>query len=179
MNSFKNNEMNLMKQKLKNSKLSIWEIIKLSLFKSDVPSSSRIFSYIMMFIILLVGLVFVVVEIVNAVIVWKRGEPYIPDWRNITIIGMWLAHQLTLLGIYKNAKINLPNTLPTDKIPTETDDFPKDEIIYDNGDYNNSDVKSDEILYDNGGNVDGVEQTETGNSKDCNVNVNINLKDNN
>ena len=39
---------------------------------------------------------------------WKKGEIYIPSWQSISIIAMWLAHQLTLLGIYKRAELNLP-----------------------------------------------------------------------
>ena len=39
---------------------------------------------------------------------WKQGLVYVPSWQSISIIAMWLAHQLTLLGIYKRAEASLP-----------------------------------------------------------------------
>lgn len=89
--------------------MKLGKLIEQSLFKGDdKPSSSRIFSYCMMAIIFLIGLTHVVIEIGNAILMWKKGEIYIPSWQSISIIAMWLAHQLTLLGIYKRAELNLP-----------------------------------------------------------------------
>lgn len=89
---------------------NLGSIIKDSLYKGDdKPSSSRIFSYVMMLVIFLIGLSHVAIEIGNGVIMWKQGLVYVPSWQSISIIAMWLAHQLTLLGIYKRAEASLPN----------------------------------------------------------------------
>jgi hypothetical protein len=86
------------------------DIIRKSLYKSTenemTPSSSRIFGYVMMLVIFILGITHTGIEIGNAIIVWRlgNGSVYIPSWQSITIIGMWLAHQLTLLGIYKGAE---------------------------------------------------------------------------
>ena len=89
--------------------MKIRNLIEQSLFLgSGKPSSSRIFSYIMMSIIFLLGLSHVAIEIGNASIKWSIKEVYVPSWQSISIIAMWLAHQLTLLGIYKNAEVKIP-----------------------------------------------------------------------
>lgn len=77
-------------------------------YGKDKPSSSRIFSYIMMSIIFLLGMSHVTIELGNAILKWRLGEVYVPSWQSISIIAMWLAHQLTLLGIYKNAEVKIP-----------------------------------------------------------------------
>jgi hypothetical protein len=84
--------------------IKIKELIYKSLYKGDKPSSSRIFSYIMMIVIFLLGLSHIIFEFGNAIASWKDGKAYVPSWESITITAMWLAHQLTLLGIYKNAE---------------------------------------------------------------------------
>ena len=89
--------------------MKIRSLIERSLYLGkDKPSSSRIFSYIMMTIIFMLGLTHIAIEIGNAVIQWKKYQIYIPSWQSISIIAMWLAHQLTLLGIYKSAEVNIP-----------------------------------------------------------------------
>lgn len=80
------------------------ELIRQSLFKGSKPSSSRIMSYMMMGIIMLTGLTALTIEIVNAIKVWSNGEIYTIPSEHIVILGMWLAHQLTLLGIYKRSE---------------------------------------------------------------------------
>jgi predicted ferric reductase len=89
--------------------MKIAQLIEQSLYKGSRPSSSRIFSYIMMLVIFLLGLTHVAIEIGNAAIEWKKGEVYIPSWQSISILAMWLAHQLTLLGIYKRAETSIPD----------------------------------------------------------------------
>lgn len=80
------------------------EIIEKSLYLGSKPSSSRIQSYVMMLVIFLLGITHVTFEIGNAILQWGKGEIYIPSAQSIIIIGMWLAHQLTLLGIYKRSE---------------------------------------------------------------------------
>lgn len=83
----------------------IKDLIYKSLYKGNKPSSSRVFSYIMMIVILLLGISHVSFEIGNAIVSWKSGDIYTPSWESITVIAMWLAHQLTLLGIYKKSEV--------------------------------------------------------------------------
>ena len=82
--------------------MNIKQMLLRSLYKDDKPSSSRIFAAIMQIIILLFGITAIGIEITNAIIQWQQGKIHIIPWEHITILGMWLAHQLTLLGIYKS-----------------------------------------------------------------------------
>ena len=89
--------------------MKIKNLIEQSLYAGkDKPSSSRIFSYIMMSVIFLLGLSHVAIELGNAILKWRLSDVYVPSWQSISIIAMWLAHQLTLLGIYKSAEVNIP-----------------------------------------------------------------------
>lgn len=102
--------------------MKLGEIIKQSLYKEKRPSSSRIFGYVMMVTIFLLGLTHTGVEIGNAIVAWRKNSPYVPSWQSISIIAMWLAHQLTLLGIYKSAEVKIPKDGGleiTHKDPTE------------------------------------------------------------
>ena len=65
-------------------------------------SSSRIFSYIMMLVIFLLGMTHIGIEIVNAVIMWRKNDIYKIPFQNISLIIAWLTHQLVLMGIYKS-----------------------------------------------------------------------------
>ena len=90
-----------------NLKGKTFDIIKSSLYKgTETPSSSRIMSYIMMVIIFAAGCSAILIELVNAIMTWVNKETYTIPWEHITILGMWLTHQLTLLGIYKNSDKN-------------------------------------------------------------------------
>ena len=95
--------------KKKNIFMKLRELIEKSLFKGKKPSSSRIMSYIMMSIIFLSGLTAISIELVNAIIEWKQGNTHIIPTEHIVILGMWLAHQLTLLGIYKKSEVSIPD----------------------------------------------------------------------
>lgn len=81
--------------------MNIKSLITQSIYKGDKPSSSRIFAYIMQLIILLAGLTAIGIELGNAIMHWVDDKVHVIPWEHITILGMWLAHQLTLLGIYK------------------------------------------------------------------------------
>lgn len=99
---------------------SLLSIIRQSLYKGKRPSSSRIFSYVMMSVIWLLGLIFASIEIGNAAISWKHGISYVQSVQSITIFGMILAHQLTLLGIYKSSETPAS---PIDSIIENTEFF--------------------------------------------------------
>ncbi len=81
--------------------MNIKELIFKSINHKGEPSSSRIFAYTMQFIILCCGLLAIGIELTNAVVEWEKGNVYTIPWEHITIMSMWLVHQLTLLGIYK------------------------------------------------------------------------------
>ena len=89
------------------------ELINKSIYKNGEVSSSRIFAYGMMMIIFLFGVTAITIEIINAVKAWKAGISYVIPTPHIVILGMWLAHQLTLLGIYKNAEGKPSNVVDT------------------------------------------------------------------
>jgi len=95
--------------------MKILKLIEQSIYKGKRPSSSRIFSYVMMTIIFSLGLTHIAIEIGNAAIVWKSGVAYVPSWQSISILAMWLAHQLTLMGIYKRSEANVPKIHGNDK----------------------------------------------------------------
>ena len=81
--------------------MKMFDLIKKSIYKDNEPSSSRIFAYTMQLIILVFGFTAIGIELGNAIMHWVDDKVHIIPWEHITIIGMWLAHQLTLLGIYK------------------------------------------------------------------------------
>jgi len=88
-------------------------------------SSSRLSSYSVLFIIMTVALIFSLIEIVNAIMLWSSGMPYVIPSEHIVIFGMLLAHHLTLLGINKNAETKVEQAVQ-DKLkgigkPEETD----------------------------------------------------------
>ena len=87
--------------------MKIRNLIEKSIYKHGRPSSSRIFSYVMMLVIFMLGIVHAGTEIGNAIISWTNDEPHVPSINSISITAMWLAHQLTLLGIYKRSEIDV------------------------------------------------------------------------
>ena len=88
--------------------MKIKELIQKSVYKGGEVSSSRIFAYAMMAVIFLFGLTAITIEIINAIKAWNSGISYIIPTEHIVILGMWLAHQLTLLGLYKKAEGQSP-----------------------------------------------------------------------
>jgi len=94
--------------------MNIFKLVEASIYKGTKPSSYRMFSYVMMLIIFLFGLTCIGIEVVNAGISWHAGKPHVIPGMHVTLVGMWLAHQLTLLGIYKSNEAKIPQ-LPQDK----------------------------------------------------------------
>lgn len=89
----------------KNFFSQMWDmIIKSSYNSTGKVSSSRISSYFILGSILTSSLVFIVIEIGNAVFSWMKKEVYVIPTEHIAIFGMILSHHLLLLGIVKNAK---------------------------------------------------------------------------
>ena len=64
-------------------------------------SSATISSYFILFQIMLMGTVYLLVDVVNAIIVWRKGESYEIPTQSIFVLGLVLSHHLVLLGIKK------------------------------------------------------------------------------
>lgn len=83
-----------------------WEYIEKSILAgiSSKVSTTRISSYLILGSILTTGLVYLLIDIVNAIIKWSNGETFIISTEDLIFFGMILAHHLALLGINKNAE---------------------------------------------------------------------------
>jgi len=84
----------------------LWEYIGKSIFTgiSNKVSTTRISSYLILGSILTTGLVYLLIDIVNAIILWNKGKIFILSTESIVFFGMVLTHHLALLGINKNAE---------------------------------------------------------------------------
>lgn len=71
-------------------------------------SSARISSYIVLAFIMLNSLAFMVIEIVNAAIMWSQDKTYTIPTEHIWIFGLILSHHLGLL-FYKSREFNGKN----------------------------------------------------------------------
>jgi len=71
-------------------------------------SSARISSYIVLAFIIFNSLVFTVIEIVNAIVMWSKGDFYIIPTEHIWIFGLILSHHLGLL-FYKSREFTGKN----------------------------------------------------------------------
>jgi hypothetical protein len=83
-----------------------WEYVEKSILAgiSNKVSTTRISSYLILGSILTTGLVYLIIDIVNAAIKWSNGEIFIVSTEDLIFFGMILAHHLALLGINKNAE---------------------------------------------------------------------------
>lgn len=95
--------------------MKLWDLIKESTMMGGKPSSSRIISYFVSVNIALSGFSFVIIDVVNAINAWRSGAGHyeIPG-THVALFGMMLAHQLSLLGIYK--ALEKPS-IPTPPLP--------------------------------------------------------------
>lgn len=105
---------------------SLMDYIKKSVLdKKGKVSSSRLSSYAILISILLSAVVFIGIELINAIILWKSGAPYVIPSEHIVIFGMVLAHHLTLLGINKNAETKVEQAVQ-EKLKSLNEINPKD-----------------------------------------------------
>jgi hypothetical protein len=95
-------------------------------------STTRIQSYLILGSVLTSTLIFLSIDIVNAIIKWKSGNIYAVPTEHITLFGMVLAHHLALLGINKNSETKTAQAnaaAPTKEEPAKEEpvkDKPKD-----------------------------------------------------
>jgi hypothetical protein len=71
---------------------------------SNKVSTTRISSYLILGSILTTGLIYLLIDIVNATIKWNKGEIFIISTEDLIFFGMILTHHLALLGINKTAE---------------------------------------------------------------------------
>jgi hypothetical protein len=83
-----------------------WEYVEKSILAgiSNKVSTTRISSYLILGSILTTGIVYLLIDIVNAIIKWSKGQVFIISTEDLIFFGMILAHHLALLGINKNAE---------------------------------------------------------------------------
>jgi len=83
-----------------------WEYIEKSILAgiSNKVSTTRISSYLILASILATTFIYLIIDVVNAIIKWSHGEVFIVSAESIIFFGMVLAHHLALLGINKNAE---------------------------------------------------------------------------
>jgi hypothetical protein len=100
-----------------------WEYVEKSILAgiSNKVSTTRISSYLILGSILTTGLIYLIIDIVNAIIKWSNGETFIISTEDLIFFGMILAHHLALLGINKNAETKqYMDFLKSSKINKET-----------------------------------------------------------
>jgi hypothetical protein len=98
--------------------MKLWDLIKESTMMGGKPSSSRIIGYFVSINIALSGFSFVVIDVVNAIQAWRTSGHYEIPGTHVALFGMMLAHQLSLLGIYK--ALEKPAVIPAIAPPVET-----------------------------------------------------------
>lgn len=83
-----------------------WEHIERSIISgvSKKVSTTRISSYLILGSILTTSLIYLIIDIVNAIIKWSNGEIFVLSAESLVFFGMILTHHLALLGINKNAE---------------------------------------------------------------------------
>ena len=102
-----------------------WEYVEKSISAgiSNKVSTTRISSYLILASILTTGIVYLIIDIVNAIIKWSNGETFIISSEDLIFFGMILAHHLALLGINKNAETKqYMDFLKSSKTNKETSD---------------------------------------------------------
>jgi hypothetical protein len=100
-----------MENKVRNKKeyVGFWRTIIRKIFYSMYDhtgkvSSSRISSYGILVLILVSSVVFVGVDIINALSQWEQGLIYEIPYTHVVIFGLILTHHLFLLGIKKSSE---------------------------------------------------------------------------
>jgi hypothetical protein len=76
-------------------------------------SSARISSYFILAQIILSSFVFITIDVVNALLMWKKNEVFSVSTEHIVVFGMILTHHLFLLGLKKATEETAFPTLDT------------------------------------------------------------------
>jgi hypothetical protein len=115
---------------------------------SNKVSTTRISSYLILGSILTTGLIYLLIDIVNATIKWNKGEIFIISTEDLIFFGMILTHHLALLGINKTAETKQYTDLI--KINKENVDLAKkdSEITEDVQSYTTDESTTDESTTD-------------------------------
>ena len=104
-----------------------WEYIEKSIFGgvSNKVSTTRISSYLILGSILTTGVVYLLIDIINAIIKWSKGQIFVISTEDLIFFGMILTHHLALLGINKTAETKQYTDLV--KLNKDNADFAKQE----------------------------------------------------
>jgi hypothetical protein len=115
---------------------------------SNKVSTTRISSYLILGSILTTGIIYLLIDIVNATIKWNKGEIFIISTEDLIFFGMILTHHLALLGINKTAETKQYTDLI--KINKENVDLAKkeSEITEDVQSYTTDESTTDESTTD-------------------------------
>ena len=78
--------------------VNLFNLIKESLNGNDnTKSSTRLQSYLVLVPVILTSFIFVIIEIVNAILTWNTGKIYSPTNQIIIAYSMILAHHISVL----------------------------------------------------------------------------------
>lgn len=112
-------------------KFNIFKKIDESLYDAmGKVSHTKISSYIILIGIYTSSLVYLIIDIINASIIWSNGEVYHIPGAHIGLFTLLLGHHLALLGIKKNSEnkaIESPNT-DTNYRHKDNETLPKEKI---------------------------------------------------
>lgn len=86
--------------------------------KEGKYSSSRLSSFVILGSVLTSTLLFIVIDLINAIEKWKANEVYIIPVEHIGIFSLILSHHLILLGL-KNSGEKLTNKKEEDNDPKD------------------------------------------------------------
>jgi hypothetical protein len=95
----------------------IADIIKKSLSSGNEVSSSRLQSYLLLLPVIGGGVFFLVIELVNAILSWHLGKPYVPSNEALVVYGMILSHHTATL--FNRTKQIVPKGLKNKSEPLE------------------------------------------------------------
>jgi hypothetical protein len=90
-------------------------------------SSARLSSFIILAQIIVSSIIMIMIDIVNAITLWKQGDVYALPTEHIIIFGMVLTHHLFLLGIKKSSE-STPYPSLDNKMALKSDNAAHDEI---------------------------------------------------
>lgn len=101
-------------------------IIKIILYtlngKDNTKSSVRLQSYFVLLPILIISVLFIIIEAVNAILSWKVGSKYIPTNEFLGAYAMLLAHHISVLFSRQkseNKEEAISEEISKEQIPSE------------------------------------------------------------
>jgi hypothetical protein len=82
----------------------LFSIIKTSTLDANGKySHTRVSSYFILGSILTSCAVFITIDLVNAIIMWRKAQTYTIPWDHVALFALILGHHLVLLGLKKSS----------------------------------------------------------------------------